>query len=154
MREERNSGSANADLINEYIREGKIVPVEITCNLLKKAMELNGWEKHRYLIDGFPRSQDNLDGWNEVMGEFVNISHLLFLNTSEDIMTQRLLKRSETSGRSDDNEEAIKKRLVTYLESTMPIIRKFEEMNKTIEIDSSGDIEDIFRAIETSLNLS
>eukprot|EP00344_Euplotes_crassus_P012560 CAMPEP_0196996138 /NCGR_PEP_ID=MMETSP1380-20130617/2102_1 /TAXON_ID=5936 /ORGANISM="Euplotes crassus, Strain CT5" /LENGTH=186 /DNA_ID=CAMNT_0042412021 /DNA_START=12 /DNA_END=568 /DNA_ORIENTATION=+ len=144
LREERNSGSKDAELINEYIKEGKIVPVEITCNLLKKAMEANGWDKSRFLIDGFPRSQDNLDGWNEVMGDVVNVSTCLYLNTSEDIMTERILKRAETSGRVDDNEEAVKKRLSTYLESTIPIIKHFEELGKTVEVDSTGEIEDIF----------
>ena len=75
LRAERNSGSKDAELINDYIKEGKIVPVEITVNLLKKAMELNGWEKNKFLIDGFPRSQDNLQGWNDVMSEDVNVSH-------------------------------------------------------------------------------
>ena len=153
LRAERNSGSKDAELINDYIKEGKIVPVEITVNLLKKAMELNGWEKNKFLIDGFPRSQDNLQGWNDVMSEDVNVSHWLFLNTTEDVMTQRILKRAETSGRVDDNEEAIKKRLKTYLESTMPIIRIFEEQGKTIEVDSSKEVDEVFKTIETSLGL-
>ena len=68
-------------------------------------------------------------------------------------MTQRILKRAETSGRVDDNEEAIKKRLKTYLESTMPIIRIFEEQGKTIEVDSSKEVDEVFKTIETSLGL-
>jgi UMP-CMP kinase len=43
-------------LINQCIVEGKIVPVEITCQLLKKGMEKFGWNKKRFLIDGFPRN--------------------------------------------------------------------------------------------------
>jgi hypothetical protein len=48
----------------------QIVPVEITVKLLKTAME----EKTRtggrtnFLIDGFPRSVDNYEGWCRVMG--------------------------------------------------------------------------------------
>ena len=117
-------------------------------------MEANGWGKTKFLIDGFPRSQDNLEGWREVMGEIVNVSHCLYLNSSEEIMTSRVLKRAETSGRVDDNEEAIKKRLKTYLDSTLPIIKIFEEEGKTVEVDSSGDIDDIFKAIETGLGLA
>ena len=151
LRAERATGSKDADLINEYIKEGKIVPVEITCNLIKKAMEANGWDKSRFLVDGFPRSQDNLEGWNSVMGEIVNVNHLLFLNTSDEIMTQRIMKRGETSGRVDDNEEAIKKRLQTYIDSTMPIIEQFREQGKVVEVDSSGEIDDIFSEIEKGL---
>ena len=59
LREERASGSKDAELIQKIIDEGKIVPVEITVNLIKKAMEKNGWNRKKYLIDGFPRNEDN-----------------------------------------------------------------------------------------------
>lgn len=42
-------------------------------------------------------------------------------------MTQRLLKRGETSGRVDDNEETIKKRLETYYKATEPVIAFYEK---------------------------
>lgn len=55
-----NTGSDLADLINGYIKDGKIVPVKITCGLIEKAMTDSGNSK--FLIDGFPRNQDNFDG--------------------------------------------------------------------------------------------
>jgi UMP-CMP kinase len=67
LRAERDSGSPNGDLINNIIKEGKIVPVEITCGLIKKAMEQAGWEAKTYLVDGFPRNEDNLQGWMKTM---------------------------------------------------------------------------------------
>ena len=57
---ERDSGSPNGDLINSYIAEGKIVPVQISVNLLRAAMEKAGWSSKKYLIDGFPRNPDNV----------------------------------------------------------------------------------------------
>ena len=60
LREERASGSETAELIESYIKEGAIVPVEITLNLIKKAMEQS--TANRFLIDGFPRNEDNLQG--------------------------------------------------------------------------------------------
>ena len=59
LRAERDSGSENGELINNLIKEGKIVPVAITCGLIKNAMEKEGWEKKKYLVDGFPRNEDN-----------------------------------------------------------------------------------------------
>jgi UMP-CMP kinase len=59
LREERASGSPDAELINNIILEGKIVPVKITVNLIKKAMEKAGWSTKKFLVDGFPRNQDN-----------------------------------------------------------------------------------------------
>ena len=60
LREERASGSSDGQLIDEYIREGRIVPVAITLALLRKAMEASG-PHARFLIDGFPRNSDNFE---------------------------------------------------------------------------------------------
>ena len=56
LRAERDSGSANGNLINSIILEGKIVPVNITIKLIKIAMKQNGWASKKFLIDGFPRN--------------------------------------------------------------------------------------------------
>ena len=45
-------------------------------------------------------------------------------------MEERLLKRAETSGRVDDNAETIKKRLSTFVEKTLPVIEKYEQVGK------------------------
>ena len=85
--------------------ESKIVPGEITVILMKKAMEKAGWAAKRYLIDGFPRSEENIDGWNRVMGDSVNVPFALFMDANEDTMIQRIVERAKTSGRFDDNVE-------------------------------------------------
>ena len=90
LRAERDSGSAQAELINSIILEGKIVPVEITVGLIKKAMENAGWEKKRFVIDGFPRNQDNLDGLNAVLGDIIEVPFILFLDASEEAMIERI----------------------------------------------------------------
>ena len=56
------------------------------------------------------------------------------------VMTARIMERGRSSGRIDDNEEAIRKRLVTYHESTMPIIKEFEARGKLREINSDQTI--------------
>lgn len=125
LREERDSGSDDAKLINDIIVRGEIVPVKITVNLIKKAMEKNGWASKKYLVDGFPRNQDNENGWHEVMGDTVEVQFVLFLDCSEEVMLDRLLKRGEAAGdnkRNDDNLETAKKRFRTFQESTMPIV--------------------------------
>ena len=42
-------------------------------SLIEKAMRLHGWEKSRFLIDGFPRNTDNLQGWQDHMGDSVDL---------------------------------------------------------------------------------
>jgi UMP-CMP kinase len=61
LREERQSGSELAEMINTYIAEGKIVPAEVTVKLLRAAMEKSISKK--FLVDGFPRDMANLACW-------------------------------------------------------------------------------------------
>jgi UMP-CMP kinase len=115
LREERKThGSQYGEIIEKNIVEGKIVPSEITVMLLEKAMKKSGFEGGRFLIDGFPRNIENLSTWEKIMNERVNIPFILHLECGQEVMTNRLLKRGESSGRSDDNIESIKKRFVTY----------------------------------------
>jgi hypothetical protein len=55
---------------------------------------------------------------------------VLFFECSEQVMEDRLLKRGETSGRSDDNSETIKKRFNTFIDKTLPVVQHYESINK------------------------
>ena len=93
------------------------MPVEITVNLIKKAMKKHGWADKKFLIDGFPRNQDNQNGWVTVMGDDVDMKFVLFFEASEEVMLARILKRGEAAGdekRNDDNVESAKKRFNTF----------------------------------------
>ena len=59
---------------------------------------------------------------------------VIFYDTTEDILTDRLIERGKTSGREDDNIESIRKRLRTYKEETMPVIRYYQSQNKVAEV--------------------
>ena len=144
LREERNSGSELAEMINTYIKEGKIVPAEVTVRLLKAAMDKSGTTK--FLVDGFPRDIDNLRCWETQLQDtgLVNVQFLLFLDCPQEIMLGRLLERGKTSGRSDDNEESIRKRFITYEESTRPIINHFKSIGKCRQTDSNRPVDAVF----------
>ncbi|XP_054741367.1 UMP-CMP kinase [Anastrepha obliqua] len=148
LREERaREGSEFGTLIEDYIRNGKIVPVEVTCSLLEKAMQNSG--KHRFLIDGFPRNQDNLDGWTRQMADKVDFQFVLFFNCSEDKCVERCLSRGQSgSGRSDDNLESLKKRIQTYNNDSLPIIKHFEKLGQVMQIDASPSAEEVFKHVE------
>ncbi|XP_072018948.1 UMP-CMP kinase-like [Amphiura filiformis] len=142
LREERNSGSKDGNLIQDYIKEGKIVPVEITVNLLDKAMEKSQTKK--FLIDGFPRNEDNLSGWNTKMAEKTDFKFVLFFECSEQECVDRVLKRGQSSGRTDDNMESLKKRFTTYVEQTKPIVDHYAKDNKVRTIHADRGVDEVF----------
>jgi len=84
--EQNREGSQYGDLIRSYIREGRIVPMEVTMKLLENEMEAtlkerttgDGWQAGcgRFLIDGFPRKMDQAIGFDEQVGHYSH-SHLI-----------------------------------------------------------------------------
>jgi len=151
LRAERKSpGSQFGELIEHHITNGTIVPVEITCSLLERAMNESG--KSHFLIDGFPRNEDNLTGWNRQMGDKVNLKCVLFFHCSQEICTERCLSRGAAgSGRTDDNIESLTKRFVTYENATMPIIKHYEEQHLVKKIDASKTPEEVYVEVEEAI---
>ena len=131
-------------MIGEYISIGKIVPVDITCQLLKKAMEKNGWAAKKFLIDGFPRNQDNFDGWERVIGDSVEVPFIVFMEADEDTMIARIMDRSKTSDRDDDNIEVLKNRFAIFKGETMPIVNVYEKLGKCRRINGLQAIDVVF----------
>lgn len=148
LREERNTpGSPYGSLIETHIRNGTIVPVEITCSLIERAMHSH--IQNFFLIDGFPRNQNNLEGWDREMANKVNVLGTFFFDCDEETCMKRCLARGAAgSGRSDDNEESLRKRFVTYTNDTMPIIGHFKKQNLVHKLDGSRPPDIIFNDVE------
>ncbi|KAM3603779.1 uncharacterized protein V6R79_001964 [Siganus canaliculatus] len=156
LREERaREGSEVGQLIATYIKEGKIVPVEITINLLRKAMEATMQKdetKFRFLIDGFPRNEDNLQGWNRVMDEKADVKFVLFFDCSNEVCIDRCLERGKSSGRTDDNRESLEKRIQTYLQSTRPIIDLYAKEGKVRTVNAAMAVDEVFDQVKVILD--
>lgn len=97
LREEQKHNGINAELIQDYITAGRLVPSEILVRLVKKAIRDKG--NGIFLLDGFPRSSDNIEAWDEEIGSTVNIRNMIYFECSEKCMEERLLSRAKTSGR-------------------------------------------------------
>ncbi|KAL1584820.1 hypothetical protein WHR41_06662 [Cladosporium halotolerans] len=144
--EQQRPGSEFGEMIKTYIKEGKIVPMEVTIQLLENAMkatiEENG--NRKFLIDGFPRKMDQAIKFEEVV---VPSKFTLFFDCPEETMRARLLNRGLTSGRSDDNEESIKKRFVTFVETSMPVVNMFNNEGRVIKVDATKTPEEVYEVV-------
>ncbi|PIC45971.1 hypothetical protein B9Z55_005812 [Caenorhabditis nigoni] len=147
--ERQREGSEFGALIEQHIRNGSIVPVEITCALLENAMNNSGDAKG-FLVDGFPRNEDNLQGWNKQMTGKALVQFVLFLSCPVPICIQRCLNRGQ--GRTDDNEESLKKRVETYNRQTFPIIEHFEKNGLVREVKSERSVEEIYADVVEVFN--
>ncbi|KAG7018903.1 UMP-CMP kinase 3 [Cucurbita argyrosperma subsp. argyrosperma] len=142
LRAEIKSGSENGTMIQNMIKEGKIVPSEVTIKLLQRAMEKSGNDK--FLIDGFPRNEENRAAFEAVTG--IEPSVVLFFDCLEEEMERRLLSRNE--GRVDDNIETIRKRFKVFLESSIPVIRYYESKGKVRKIDATRPVKEVFESVK------
>ena len=147
LREEVRRGSALGEEINDYIKKGHIVPGETTVRLLRQAMEERGWHKHVFIIDGFPRTFQNLQNWTSTLESDVEVIGVLFLSCSEESMKRRIMKRGETSGRADDNEETFKARIRVYVEETQPVVDHFRQIDRLYEVSAEGSVEEGFEEV-------
>ena len=75
----------------------------------------------------------------------------IFFDVPNEVMKERLLKRAETSGRADDNEETITKRLVTFDNETKPVLTYYEGQGKLHKIDAQRSVDDIYADVRTVL---
>ncbi|KAK5010791.1 bifunctional uridylate/adenylate kinase [Elasticomyces elasticus] len=62
-------------------------------------------------------------------------------------MQERLLNRGKTSGRSDDNEESIKKRFKTFVETSMPVVEYFEKQGKVVRVKATASPEEVYKDV-------
>ncbi|KAI8572524.1 hypothetical protein RHMOL_Rhmol01G0206100 [Rhododendron molle] len=142
LRAEIKSGSENGTMIQNMIKDGKIVPSEVTIKLLQRAMLESSNDK--FLIDGFPRNEENRAAFESVTG--IEPEFVLFFDCPEEEMERRLLGRNQ--GREDDNVDTIRKRFKVYMESSLPVIEYYNSKGKVRKIDAAKTVEEVFEAVK------
>ncbi|CAL8104284.1 unnamed protein product [Calicophoron daubneyi] len=130
------------------MRNGTIVPAKVTCGLLHQAM-VKGYSQSgcvNYLIDGFPRNEDNRTCWESEMGTKTDLRRVIVLDCQDEICVERCMGRH--TGRVDDNTETLKRRLRQFKEECMPVIEYYEDRNLVSHIDGNKTKEEVFKQVE------
>ena len=138
------SGTEDGNMVAQMIKDGKIVPSAVTVKLLLNAMADS--KSNRFLIDGFPRNKENRDAWVSEAG--YDCDFVLMYDCTEEVMLERLLGRNE--GRTDDNVESIKKRFVTFRESSVPVVEFYETLGKVRKVDAIATPEEVYEKTKES----
>ena len=154
LRAEIERGGEHAAEIEANNAAGQLSPTKIVVSLLKDEMETitRTTGRTNFLVDGFPRSQENLDGWYEVFGQDVELPKMLYMECPYEVLEQRILGRAKFTGRNDDNIESVKLRFETFKSETLPIVELFRSINKCAEIDTGRDRQDVYADVVTHLS--
>ena len=154
VRSEMDAGGPSSREIAATLADGQLVSNEIVLGLLKRAMEATMREtgNQNFLLDGFPRSLHNLDGWYETFGTESEIPKMLFFECPYDVLEARILGRAKYTGRNDDNVASLKKRFDTFKEETLPIVEHFESLGKCIRLNTGLDRKVVYETVESHLS--
>lgn len=139
------NGTELGQLAKSYIDKGELVPDQVTTEMLtdevKKPTETNG-----FIFDGYPRTANQAEALETIVKEILNddISICLSLVVDDEILVERLLKRGETSGRTDDsNEDIIRARIKEYYAKTAEVAELYKKQGKYVEVNGVGAVDEI-----------
>ncbi len=148
LRSEINSKTPLGLEAKSLMDKGHLVPDEVVIGMICSALDANPNTKG-FLFDGFPRTAtqaEALDKLLELKKTF--IAAMLALEVSEEELSKRLIKRGETSGRTDDNNgQVIRERILEYHTKTAPVADHYKKLNKVVKVNGIGSVDEIFAAL-------
>ena len=144
LRAEIKGGTELGKVAKGYIDQGQLLPDELIIDILASTLD-NFKESKGVIFDGFPRTIAQAEALKNMLAERgQEVSVMLDLDVPEEELMTRLIKRGQESGRADDNEETIKKRLTVYHSQTAPLIDWYKNEGKYQHIHGLGTMEGIF----------
>ena len=151
LRAEIAAGSELGKSAKALIDNGQLIPDAMMIDIL--AAKLDTFVDSKGVIfDGFPRTIAQAEALKAMLNERgQDVTAMIELDVPEDELMMRLIKRGQMSGRADDNEETIKKRLVVYNEQTSPLKEWYKNDGKHCYINGLGDLDRIFADIVSAI---
>ena len=147
LRAEIKNGTELGKAAKGYIDQGQLIPDELMIDILASVFD-SFKDSKGVIFDGFPRTIAQAEALKKMLAERgQDVSVMVDLEVPEDELMVRLIKRGKDSGRADDNEETIKKRLHVYHSQTSPLIDWYKNEKKYQHINGLGTMEGIFADI-------
>ena len=148
LRAEIKNGTELGKTAKGYIDNGQLIPDELMVDILASVYDGFGKEHAGVIFDGFPRTTPQAEALKKMLAERGHkVAAMIELSVPEDELMARLINRGKESGRSDDNEETIKKRLNVYHTQTSPLIDWYAKEGIHHHVEGLGTVEEIFSRI-------
>ncbi|CAK6955969.1 adenylate kinase isoenzyme 1 [Scomber scombrus] len=135
--------------LQAIMQKGELVPLDTVLDMIKDAMIAKADVSKGFLIDGYPREVKQGEEFEKKIGK---PCLLLYVDAKAETMVKRLMKRGETSGRADDNEETIKKRLDLYYKATEPVIAHYSGRGIVKKVDSELPVDEVFSQVSKAVD--
>ncbi|KAG0574047.1 hypothetical protein KC19_VG230600 [Ceratodon purpureus] len=148
LRKEVKNRSQIGEEYASIMKEGKLVPLDMTLRLMKNAIEQSN-DASGYILDGFPRAVNQAKGFTK---QVKAPSLVLYLHAPHEVLKHRLMQRGQISGRADDNAETIRKRLATFKKQSLPVVTYYEKTNTTVKrVCTITTTDDIYNQVREAV---
>ncbi len=129
--------------VKSILDAGGYVPDQVTNDIVRDRL---AWVDAApgFLLDGYPRTTGQVEFLDEVLAEHGHaLDGVVELTVDEDSVVERLLKRAETEGRTDDTEAVIRERQAIYRKETAPLIALYEQHGVLVKVDGMGSVDEV-----------
>ena len=121
---------------------GELVPDDVIVGMVRDTLE--SAPRIRFLLDGFPRTPAQAAALDGLLAELgVGITAAVAIEADDEELVQRLLKRAELEGRSDDNEATVRNRMEVYRRQTQPLLDYYAGHGVLRSVDGTGSIDEV-----------
>ena len=147
LRAEIKNGTDLGNNAKGFIDNGQLIPDSLMIDILASVYD-SLCPCEGVIFDGFPRTIPQAEALKEMLAKRgTEVSGMLELDVPNEMLIERLVNRGKTSGRADDNEETIRKRLDVYNNQTAPLIEWYEKEGKRHAVKGYGELEEINAAL-------
>ncbi len=138
-------------LAKSHMDRGQLVPDSVVIEVAEERLQQPD-AQGGFVLDGFPRTAAQAEALDAILrNQGVGLERCVALTLEEDVAVERLLRRAEIEGRSDDNEETIRARMGVYRRETEPLLEHYRKRGVLVEVDGEGSIDEIAKRIREAL---
>jgi len=141
-------GSDLGQAASAVMEAGGLVSDEVINGIVAERLAKADIAERGVLLDGFPRTADQADALESILA---NLGRPLTLALNLDVPVDEVTHRMVARGRSDDTEEAIRRRLELYEEQTAPLRSWFDTRGLLATVDGLGSEAEVFERLQAAI---
>ena len=137
--------------VKQILASGAYVPDEVTNAIVRDRLDQPD-AAAGFLLDGYPRTLAQVTELDDMLAAAgTSLDAALELSVDIDEVVQRLLKRAEIDGRSDDTEDVIRHRMNVYVQETEPLATIYRERGLLRRVDGMGEMDEVTERLQAAL---
>ena len=138
--------------VKPIVESGRLVPDDLMIDLIRERLGEDDTAEG-FILDGFPRTSAQADALDAMLSEIGRELSIVFeFQLSDEVATERLMRRSDLENRSDDTPDAIARRLALYHEETEPLVEHYRLQGNLVGIHADHTVDEVFNELQEALD--